>query len=303
MPTRARRSTARTRRTHATKRRAQRPSVWDSIQNANRRAKQRANRRAGRRAGNRSIHASLADGNPADYYLSWPALTWRSLLALILLIPSALSTLALFTITDHTKQSDFWANVFLSRPLLCFMAGAVMMMAWFWSKLLSNFFLYLYVLGHELTHAIFILLCGGKISGMSVSVEGGYVMTNKSNFLIALSPYFVPFWSLIVLGLSFLLEIFWDIPYHHYALYGAVGATWTFHLAWTMWMIPRDQPDLKENGTLFSVVIIYLANVLLLAVMLCLVPGGLSFKSYAIHWISLGGHFVDACTAIAQRII
>ena len=40
-------------------------------------------------------------------------------------------------------------------------------------------------------------------------------------------------------------------------------------MLWTLWMIPRDQPDLKENGTFLSLVIIYLANLLLLVLLLC----------------------------------
>lgn len=305
------RKTTRRRNSPTRRRGAQRPSLWDAIQGANKRARSRANRRIGKRASRTTLdirgtrlNASTANTHNAhDYYLSWPQLTWRTFLALLLLIPSAISTLALFTITEHTRDNHFWTNILQSRPFLFFAAGAFLMLVWFWSKLLSKFFLYLYVLGHELTHVIFILLCGGKVSGFNVTLEGGYVMTNKSNFLIALSPYFIPFWSLIVLGISFLIETFWDIPYHHYALYLAIGATWTFHLAWTIWMIPRDQPDLKENGTVFSVVIIYMANVLLLAGMLCLIPGGLSFKSFAAHWISLFSHFLDTCSVIIQRCI
>ncbi len=275
--------------------RAQRPSLWESFQGANRRAHQRANQRAGIRCRLTSVHAAIADTYEDDYSLPTGQLIWRSLLALLLVIPSAISSIALFTISDHAAHNHFWTDLTSSRPFLFFSVGCFLMIGWFYSKLLSIFFLYLYVLGHELTHVIFIYLCGGKASGFNVTLGGGYVMTNKSNILIALSPYFVPFWSIVVLIISAILRIFWDIPYHDYALYLAIGATWTFHLAWTIWMIPRDQPDLKENGTFFSVVIIYLANVLLLAGMLCVIPGGLSFQSYATHWISLASNFIEVC--------
>lgn len=52
--------------------------------------------------------------------------------------------------------------------------------------------------------------------------------------------------------------------------YGLLGVTWTFHMVWTLWMLPRDQPDLKEHGTFFSLVLIYLVNVLLLVGLFCL---------------------------------
>lgn len=301
MPARTRKTTRR-RRSQGAKRRAQRPSIWDSIQGANKRAQQRANMRIGRRKGLTSVHAAIADFAEPDYSLATPQLILRSLIALLLLIPSAISTLALFTITEHTGDQSFWSNLIQSRPFLFFGVGCFLMVGWFYSRLLSNFFLYLYVLGHELTHVIFIYLCGGKVSGFNVTLEGGYVMTNKSNILIALSPYFVPFWSFLLLGISGLLRLFWDIPYHDYALYLTIGFTWTFHLVWTIWMIPRDQPDLKENGTFFSLVLIYLANVLLLATMLCVVPGGLNFQSYAIHWVSLFSHFIDFCEILILKI-
>ncbi|MGJ8671892.1 hypothetical protein [Rubritalea sp.] len=300
MAARPRKTTSR-RRSHGAARRAQRPNLWESIQGANKRAQQRSNQRTWRRQGLTSVHAAIADTYEDDYALPTRHLILRSLLAFLLLIPSAISTLALFTITEHTGDNQFWSNIAQSRPFLFFAVGCFLMAGWFYSKLFSQFFLYLYVLGHELTHVIFIFMCGGKVSGFNVTLDGGYVMTNKSNILIALSPYFVPFWSFIVLAISALIKLFWDIPYHNYALYLAIGATWTFHLAYTIWMIPRDQPDLKENGTFFSLVIIYLANVLLLAIMLCLVPGGLSFKSYAVHWVSLFSHFMEFSEVLMRK--
>jgi len=291
------------RRSHSAARRAQRPNLWKSIQGANKRAHQRANQRSGRRQGLTSVHAAIADTYEDDYSLPTGQLVLRSFLALLLMLPSAISTLALFTIAEHTGQTHFWMELIRSRPFIFFFTGCFLMCSWFYSKLLSNFFLYLYVLGHELTHVIFIYICGGRVSGFNVTLNGGYVMTNKSNILIALSPYFVPFWSFIVLFISGLLRLFWDIPYHDYVLYLAIGGTWTFHLVWTIWMIPRDQPDLKENGTFFSIILIYLANVLLLATMLCLVPGGLNFKSYAVHWVSLFSGVMDFSEKILRQII
>lgn len=95
----------------------------------------------------------------------------------------------------------------------------------------------------------------GKVTAFHVSVEGGYITTNKSNLVIALSPYFVPFWSVVLAVIYGLARIFaepnpaWDL-----AFYAAMGLTWTFHMVWTLWMIPRDQPDLRENGIFLSLV-------------------------------------------------
>jgi hypothetical protein len=51
--------------------------------------------------------------------------------------------------------------------------------------------------------------------------------------------------------------------------YAAIGASWSFHMAWTIWMIPRDQPDLKDNGTFLSLVLIYFGNLVVLIGLLC----------------------------------
>lgn len=291
MPASSRNKRNSRRRSQVASRRATRPSLWKSIQQANERANQRVNQRSWRRQGLTSVRAAIADSRDEIYELSLPQLTIRTLLGILLIIPSAISTFALFTLSEGYGQSNVWKNLFTSTPFLYFSVGIFLMLGWFYSRLLSRQFLYLYVLGHELTHAVFIYLCGGRVSGFKVTIDGGYVMTNKSNILIALSPYFVPFWSVVVLAISCLLRLIWDIPYHDEALYLCIGGSWTFHLAWTLWMIPRDQPDLKENGTFFSLIFIYLINVLLLAALLCLVPQGLSFSSYAYHWINLFNNF------------
>ena len=78
------------------------------------------------------------------------------------------------------------------------------------------------------------------------------------------------------------LDGYWDL-----AFYALIGGTWSFHMLWTLWMIPRDQPDLRENGTFLSLVIIYLANLLLLVLLLCAAhdtPLG-SAKEFGMDWM------------------
>ena len=48
-----------------------------------------------------------------------------------------------------------------------------------------------YVLGHELTHALWGLLFGARPSDIRVSETGGSVRLTKSNVVITLAPYFV----------------------------------------------------------------------------------------------------------------
>jgi len=273
-------------------RRIGRPSLRQAFRDANTRAKQRANRRLGKRHGLTSVQAAIAgtaaDGiihlNPGQRMLRW-------LVALLLLPFCIITTRALFNVSEASAVHDtFWMDLLISRHFLYFSIGCILMMGWFFTGLLERLFLYFYVLGHELTHAVFVYACGGKVGGIHVTADGGYVMTSKSNALIALSPYFVPFWSVVILGISTLLGVFYQIPHHHQVLYFLIGFSWSFHLLWTLWMIPRDQPDLKENGVFFSLVVIYLANVVVLSILLCLAPGNLTWHHWANEFLDAWGY-------------
>ena len=270
-------------------RRDVRPSLGQAIQEANSRAKHRANRRTGRRRGLTSKHAAIAGSIDSGDHLNLSQRLLRWLMATALLPFCIITSMALFNVSDGESGTTqtFWSDLIRTPQFLYFSVGMFLMAGWFFTSLLERFFLYFYVLGHELTHVIFVYLCGGSVSGMHVTADGGYIMTNKSNAIIALSPYFVPFWSVIVLLGFTAFSFFIQIPYHSEILYGLIGATWAFHLLWTFWMIQRDQPDLQENGFYFSIVVIYLANIIVLSVLLCLAPGNLTWH----HWVN---QFLDS---------
>jgi len=222
------------------------------------RAHQRTNQRNYRSRKLKSINATIAQESDDDIYtLPAAQLIFRTLVAIVLIFPCFISTVALFEINTVSETQNVWQQLLHSREFLFFAVGSILMLGWFFTQLLWDHFLFFYVLGHELTHAFFICICGGKISGFKVTHEGGYVLTNKTNILIALSPYFIPFWSCVALSLSYLVRLAINVPILDEILYFVIGFTWTFHLAWTLWMIPRDQPDLKENGSFFSLTIIY----------------------------------------------
>ncbi len=249
--------------------RRERVSFLEGLSKLNRRAHERANRRGGKR-GEKFVWAAIAASEMGDGVESteWQRRLWRWCVG-VLLLPFCWVTSWTFLsrFSQAAVQQEFWKTA----EFWYFATGGLVMVGWFWSGLLKTFFLYLYVLGHELTHAIFVMLFRGKVTDFYVSADGGYITTNKTNMVIALSPYFVPFWSVVVAMAYALLSYSADLPpWWDRVLYGAMGLTWTFHMAWTLWMIPRDQPDLKENGTFLSLVVIYLANLLVLVALLCL---------------------------------
>ena len=53
----------------------------------------------------------------------------------------------------------------------------------------------LYVLGHELTHALFGLCFGAVPKNLKVGLKGGSVELTKTNVLITLSPSGRPWWD------------------------------------------------------------------------------------------------------------
>ena len=205
----------------------------------------------------------------------------------ILLLPLCWVTTWVFLLrfSHATVEQGFWH----SQPFWYFAIGALVMLGWFWSKIAHTPFLYCYVFGHELTHAAFVKCFGGKILEMEWGTEGGYVTTDKTNWVIALSPYFVPFWSVIAVIVYVAASLFYEItPLGNQVFYGVIGATWSFHLAWTLWMIPRDQPDLKDNGTFLSLTLIYFGNLIVLIGLLCLAsPAPLeSLRDFGHSWFA-----------------
>jgi hypothetical protein len=150
----------------------------------------------------------------------------------------------------------------------------------------------IYVFGHELTHALWVWLMGGRVSRFRVSSDGGHVVTSKANFWIALAPYFFPIYSILAIAIYGALSLFLNVQPYGRWLYAVIGATWAFHFTFTCWMIPKNQTDLSDQGTFFSLIVIYLMNLLLLSVMLTLASPQITFASFGADLLTNLGNFV-----------
>lgn len=128
-----------------------------------------------------------------------------------------------------------------------------------------------YVLAHELTHAVWGMLMGAKVGKMKVGKNGGHVMLSKSNFLISLAPYFFPFYTGVVIALWYLARLFIDLSAYTFWWLATVGLTWGFHVTFTVYMLSQRQPDVQENGRLFSYTVIYIANLLFVALWIIMI--------------------------------
>ncbi len=158
-----------------------------------------------------------------------------------------------------------------------------------------------YVFGHELTHALWVLLMGGRVSRFSVGRDGGHVVTNRTNFWIALAPYFFPLYSILALGVYGGLSLFYNVQPYGRLLYAVIGATWAFHLTFTCWMIPKNQTDLTDHGTFFSLVVIYLMNVLLLSVLLITASPQITFGAFGADLLTNIGNFYGWINDLVER--
>jgi hypothetical protein len=138
-----------------------------------------------------------------------------------------------------------------------------------------------YVFGHELTHAMAAWMTGGEVHHIQVGKRGGSVTVTKPNLFVALAPYMIPFYSLILLALFFVVNFFYPLDRYWTYFLAALGASLAFHAALTLFALKQGQPDLKAGGTFLSGVLIVLGNSLVLVFLLgVLFPKTVSWSAF-----------------------
>jgi hypothetical protein len=200
---------------------------------------------------------------------------WVKFVVAIFLLPvCAILTQTFFTVFARaTVTHRLWAGA----EFWFFSLGAILWLIAFFGLPRP---MVIYVFGHELTHALWVLLMGGRVSRFRVGREGGHIVTDRNNFWIALAPYFFPLYSLIAIAAYGILGLFFNVQPYGRLLYAIIGVTWAFHFTFTCWMIPKKQTDLTDHGTFFSLVIIYFMNLALLSVMLVLASSQITFADF-----------------------
>lgn len=127
-----------------------------------------------------------------------------------------------------------------------------------------------YVFMHEMTHAVAALLCGCRIKDVSVREDSGYVKMDRCNAFVVLAPYFVPGYVILTVLAYVIGDLFADLtPYRQVFLF-LTGFFTSFHFIQTFkTLFEADQPDLKlAGGKVFSVIMIVLCNLIVLALLL-----------------------------------
>jgi hypothetical protein len=129
--------------------------------------------------------------------------------------------------------------------------------------------MWIYVFGHELTHAIWAWLFGGDVKKFKVSSAGGHVVVTKTNFLIALAPYFFPIYVVAAVLVFLAGNFVWHWQAYTVWFHLLIGAAYAFHITLTGHVLQTRQSDITGQGYLFSAVVIFLGNI---AVLLLAVP-------------------------------
>jgi hypothetical protein len=179
----------------------------------------------------------------------------KTIIAVLLLPVCAGGASALWMVLCHAGGAD--------TTWVPFLSGAA---CWVVVYCLLPKPMWMYVLGHELTHVVWVWLFGGKVKKFKASANGGHVIVNKSNFAIALAPYFFPLYAVLVMLVFLAGHWLWNWQHYLVWFHLLLGAAYAFHLTLTWHILKHSQSDISEQGYLFSSVIIFLGNIAVLLV-------------------------------------
>jgi len=194
---------------------------------------------------------------------------WIKFIIAVLLLPiCAGAALALWRVLRAGGADTTWI------PLL---AGAA---CWCVIFFLLPKPMWIYVFGHELTHALWTWLFGGQVKKMKVTSKGGHVVISKTNFVIALAPYFFPLYVVMIIFIFVVGHLIWDWKSYLVYFHLFIGAAYAFHLTLTFHVLQTQQSDITGQGCLFSAVIIFLGNV-------CVLLFGIPLLTQKVHLLEV----------------
>lgn len=210
---------------------------------------------------------------------------WFKMFVAVLLLPVCLGMVgALWRVIRASGAADTtWV------PLL---AGAA---CWVVVYLLLPKPMWVYVLGHELTHAVWVWLCGGRVKRFRARAEGGHVIVTKNNFLIALAPYFFPLYAVLVVAVFGAGRLIWGWRSYLVWFHLFLGAAYAFHVTLTWHVLKEEQTDITRQGYLFSAVVIFLGNTSILLLAIPLLAAKVEVST-ALRWL------LDCTGAVFQRL-
>ena len=190
-------------------------------------------------------------------------LKWPVAVVAVLLVPGSL--LAAFEVVSRSFENPW--------PVIYLMAGSAMyLLAWkvifkraIWGTWFST-------LEHEITHAIFALLTFHWVTGLRTTYNQGGSMsyTGKGNWLITISPYFFPTFSVLLLLLFGLIS-----EEDHIYVSLALGVSVCYHMISTFREFHPRQTDLQKVGFIFAYLFLPVANLLCFVGIFAFAYGGI----------------------------
>ena len=124
---------------------------------------------------------------------------------------------------------------------------------------------------HELTHVLFALLTFHQVTGFKVTYsQGGHMRyEGRGNWLISISPYFFPTFSVVLLVVLSLL------PSDKLTIASAIlGVSIGYHVISNIYQLHEGQTDLHKVGRLFALLFLPTANIICYAGILAFACGG-----------------------------
>lgn len=156
-----------------------------------------------------------------------------------------------------------------------------------------------YVFAHELTHALWAKLFGKKVLGMKVGADSGAVVVSETNFLITLAPYFFPLYTVLAVLLYYGLAPFVDVQPWWLPWLALVGASWSFHVTFTLSTLMARQSDILACGRVFSYAFIYLMNVISVSLWIVLVSEASAAQYASFLWEDTIRVWTSVCCGVA----
>lgn len=210
---------------------------------------------------------------------------WMKTVIALLLLPFCAGAVgALVRVVQATGSADtFWIG---------FIGGAA---CWLVIFLLLPKPMLIYVFGHELTHALWTWLFGGRVKKFKASAKGGHVIVTKTNFLIVLAPYFFPLYVIAIIGLFAVGNLLFGWERHLIWFHLLCGAAYAFHVTLTWHVLRNRQSDITSQGVLFSGVVIFLGNVSALLVGIPILTARVTVLTALAWWLHESG-------AVLQRL-
>ncbi len=214
---------------------------------------------------------------------------WCKLIIAVLLLPLCFGAVeALWLVLTHSGDATtIWVG-FLSG-VACWLVIYALLPKPMW----------VYVFGHELTHALWTWVMGGRVKAFKATSRGGHVIVTKTNFLIALAPYFFPVYAVMVVAAFVVGRLIWHWPADVVWFHLLLGAAYAFHVTLTWNALKVEQSDITAHGYFFSGVVIFLGNMSFLLVGVPLLTARVGVLNALGWWLECTGQALHAL----QRLV